>query len=318
MKYKKFSELDIRLSEIVFGCAGQSMLNGENTDELLDAAIEQGITVFDTAENYGNSEKVLGDWVYRRGNRDKIAIITKGCHPYDGKSRVNIDCLRHDLEQSLERLKTDYIDMYFLHRDDVSMPVGPIMETLNEYYDKGFIKSFGGSNWSIERIIEANEYARENGLKPMTVSSPNYGLCRQMRDPWGGGTTLTGDDNAAERKWYEDNQMPVFAHSSVGRGVLSGKIKSTQTIEEAKKMLDEFAIKGFLSEENMERLKRAEELASVKKCSVSQIALSWALSSKMNVFTIVSCSSTKRLLENVVASDLELTEDERNYLYKGI
>ena len=313
MKYKKIDNVDIDVSEIVFGCAGQKMLDGENSDVVLDGAVEQGITCFDTAENYGNSESVLGDWMKRRGNREKVAVITKGCHPYDGKSRVTPEFLGADVEKSLKRLQTDYIDIYFLHRDDLSVPVGPIMETLNEFYQSGKIKCFGGSNWTDGRIDEANEYAAKNGLKPMMVSSPNYGLCRQIRDPWGGGTTITGDENAAAREWYLKNQMPIFAHSSLGRGLFSGKICSNQQAE-AKKFLDEFAMKGFVYPENFERLRRAEMIAYDKECSVSQISIAWLLRSRMNTFAIASCSTRNRVIENCKASDVELTAEERLWL----
>ena len=97
------------------------MIQGEDADELLDEVYAQGITTFDTAENYGLSEASLGHWLKNRGNREKVVIISKGCHPYDGRDRVTPEDLKHDIEQSFERLGTDYIDIYLMHRDDLKV-----------------------------------------------------------------------------------------------------------------------------------------------------------------------------------------------------
>ena len=113
------------------------MIQGEDADELLDEVYAQGITTFDTAENYGLSEASLGHWLKNRGNREKVVIISKGCHPYDGRDRVTPENLKHDIEQSFERLGTDYIDIYLMHRDDPKVEPGPMVEILNEYHKAG-------------------------------------------------------------------------------------------------------------------------------------------------------------------------------------
>lgn len=93
----------------------------------------------------------------------------------------------YDCHNSLAKLKTSHIQLYLLHRDDPQVPVGPIMETLNRLHAEGKIGVFGASNWTMERMMEANEYAYKHGLVPFTVSSPNFGLANQLDDPWGGG-----------------------------------------------------------------------------------------------------------------------------------
>ena len=164
MEYIKLDGINNEISRIAFGCAIEPMLAGENVHELLDACVDMGITTFDTAENYGLSEVSLGNWMRDRKNRDKLVIISKGCHPYDGKDRVNPEELIKDIEDSFKRLGTDYIDIYFMHRDDLKIEVGPMVEILNEYHKKGKIGAFGGSNWTHERIEEANMYAKEHGF----------------------------------------------------------------------------------------------------------------------------------------------------------
>ena len=105
----------------------------------------------------------------------------------------------HDAHNSLAKLKTNHLDIYMLHRDDPSVPVGPIVDVLNRLYDEGKIGAFGGSNWTVERTEEANNYALKHGLQPFTVASPNFGLADQLGDPWGGGCEMCiRDRNAAE------------------------------------------------------------------------------------------------------------------------
>ncbi len=316
MEYLKINGLEKKVSRMVYGCTTEVMMQGEDAGELLDAIYALGINAFDTAENYGLSEVSLGNWMEQRQNREEIVVITKGCHPYDGVDRLTPEYLRQDIEQSFKRLKTDYIDVYLLHRDVEGIDVGPIVEILNEYHKAGKLRAFGGSNWTHERIEEANRYAKEHGLVPFTASSPNYGLCRQVNDPWGGSAgciTITGDENKEARRWYEENGVAVLAYSSLGRGLFSGKIRSDE-MEKAKAMMEPGAVHAYCQPENFERLARAEQLAEKKNCTVSQIALAWILKQKVNAFPIVSASTGERMKKNVEAFDVVLTEEELKWV----
>ena len=314
MKYGKITGLDKPISKIILGCT-EAMNRGENTDELLDAAVENGITAFDTAETYGLAEVSIGGWLSRRNNRDDVVIITKGCHPYE-RDRVTPQDLKHDLEQSLKRLKTDYIDVYLLHRDDFKINPGDMIEILNEYYKKGIIRAFGASNWNHKRIEEANRYAAQHQLVPFTVSSPNFSLCEMVSDPWGGGAgcvTISGEKNKDARDWYIKNKMPALAFTPLGRGMFTGRIKSDHP-EAVNELLDPGTIKGFYSEDNIKRLARAEKLAADKECTVAQIALAWLISQPIDTYPIVSMSNPGRIVSNVKACDITLTQDELLWL----
>lgn len=316
MKYGTVPDVALPVSRLVFGCGTAPMIAGENVDELLDAVLAMGVNAFDTAENYGLSESSLGGWLKRRGIREQVVLITKGCHPYDGKDRVNPQELRKDLEQSFERLQTDYIDIYMLHRDDRKVSPLPVLEVLNAYHENGRIGAFGVSNWSTERIREAEHYAKTKGLKSFSVSSPHFGLCRQVNDPWGGGdgcVTITGADRRVDRKWYQTRNMPIFAYSSLGRGMLSGKIKSGEP-EAAISLLDEGGRRGYACPENFERLARAEKLAAKKGCTVPQIALAWVLSQKLDVYALVSSTRAASMEKNVRALAVKLTPAEMRFL----
>ena len=215
------------VSRILYGTAAAPFIMGGDGNALLDEMFALGVTGFDVARAYLASELSLGRWIESRGNRDKIVILSKCGHPsVFGRKRVTEADMRKDFRKSCGFLRTDYIDIYLLHRDDPDVPAGEIVEIFNAMHAEGKIGAFGGSNWTYRRIAEANEYAYAHNLIPFTVSSPNFGLANQVQDPWGGGCqTISGPAHAADRAWYRENGMPVVAYSSLGRGLFSGRLK---------------------------------------------------------------------------------------------
>lgn len=315
MKYVEIPYVDKKVSRILYGTAMQPFLLGGDGNELLDAIYATGVTTFDSARGYLMAEKSLGNWIAERGLRDKIVILSKCGHPsMFGKKRINEKEIRKDFVKSAKYLQTDYIDMYLLHRDDTEVEVGPIVETFNAMHAEGKIGAFGGSNWTHQRIQEANEYAYKRNLIPFTLTSPNFGLADQVEDPWSSGCiTISGSANEEARAWYRKNQMPVIAYSSLGRGLFSGKVKGDET-EKASEFMDNAAMKGYGYPENFERLRRCEKLAAEKNCTVAQIAMAWIFKQNINTFAIVSTSKASRMQENIDALYIDLTEDEILYL----
>ncbi len=316
MQYGKIQGIHKKVSRIVQGTIMLEVSKKEEGIEMLDMVTEYGVTGFDSAHGYGggDSERVLGEWIQRRGNREEVMILTKGCHHNADRKRVTPYDLTSDLMDSLARLKTDYIDLYVLHRDDPAVPVGPIMDTLNEHYQAGRIRGFGGSNWTHQRLQEANDYAEAHGLVPMTVSSPNYGLAEQVENPWGEGcVTLAGPKEEEARAWYQANQMPIFAYSSIARGFFSGRVKSDQP-EQAQEILDGAAKLGYCYPVNFKRLARAEELAVEKGVSVPQIAIAYILDSPLNVFPLVASYNEAEMKDNLKSFDVKLTALEWAWL----
>lgn len=309
--YREIPGVGKPVSRIFFGTAIMPMLRGKNMNALLDSIYALGINSIDCARGYGAAEKSLGMWIRERNNRDRIVLLTKcGNISLSGKVCVNREVIEKELELSLKTLGTDYIDIYLLHRDDPNTSVSEIIDCLNEAKRKGKIRVFGVSNWTHERIIEANEYAEKHGLEGFSVSSPNFGLAEQVADPWGGGcVTISGPKNEKAREWYAESKMPVMAYSSLGRGFFSGRFKSGD-MEGAKKVLDGPARKGYLCATNMERLRRAEILAGQKNCNVPQIAMRYIFGNKMNVFAIVSVTNPERMCQNIEAALNPLSEDE--------
>lgn len=316
--HTKISGLNKSVSRVLFGTAMGVMSSGEDASEILDVAMSLGINTFDTARGYGLAEESLGRWVSARGNRENVVILSKCGNIKDGVVCVDSNVIKKELEESLIALQTEYIDIYLLHRDDRNVPVSEVIETLNEVKSAGKIKIFGVSNWTHERIEAANEYAYSKGLSGFSVSSPHYGLAVQVEDLWGGGcVTLTGDTNKIARKWYEDNQMPVIAYSALARGFFSGAFRSND-LERAKKVLDEYARKGYLYEINLERLRRAEILAEKYNTTVSMIAMRYMFSSKMNMYSVVSSSKPENIRMNVEATKNRLSDKDISFLEGSI
>lgn len=312
--YGEIPYVNKKVSRIVFGTAIEPMLYGKDCDELLDAALANGINAFDTARNYAGAEASLGKWLERRSNRKEIVIVSKCAHPDENGSRVNEKAIREDFARSSEYLRTEYIDIYLLHRDDRTVSAGKVVEILNALHAEGKIGAFGGSNWSHRRIAEANEYAYKHNLIPFTLSSPNYGLAHQIQDPWGGGcVTLSGIENEAAREWYRKTEMSVIAYSSLGRGFFSGRIKSGEP-DRAKEILDGAAVKAYDCEENYERLRRCEILARKKSVTVAQIAMRWIFEQGLNAYAVVSANHGNRIKENVAALSIPMTAEEGDYL----
>ena len=316
MKYGQIDGVSKPVSRIVQGSAGP--ISSERLDEsfkLLDDVLELGVTAIDTAHNYGRGdiERTVGKWFNDRGVRDKIVLIAKGAHPYGDRPRVTHYDIEADINDTLARFNTDFLDIYLLHRDNPEVPVGPIVEKLNEYHEKGHIGIYGGSNWSRGRIEEANAYAAANGLKPFLASSPNYSLADQVKEPWAGCTTISGPANAAERAWYAENQMPLFTWSSMAGGFFSGRF-TRGNLESFDAYLDKVVVDAYTSEENFQRLDRALELAEEKGVKVAQIAVAFIFSQPLNLYALIGSRSAEELKQNIEALELELTPAEIDWL----
>ena len=194
MHYGAVAGIDKPISRLVQGTMMVRSDAVEQSFQLLDDVFALGCTTFDTAHGYGQGdcERTFGRWLAARGLREQVVILGKGAHHNQDRQRVTPFDITSDLHDSLARLQTDYIDLYLLHRDDPTVPVGPIVEILNEHRAAGRIRAFGGSNWRWTRIAAANEYAHAHGLTPFVASSSHFSLAIQFQEPWPNCVTVTG------------------------------------------------------------------------------------------------------------------------------
>lgn len=319
MQYGQVVGVKKPVSRLVHGTLFASSQTQEQDFRLFDTVWEAGANTFDTAHVYGNgeSERTLGKWLRSRGVSKEAIIITKGAHPKaDGLPRVTPEAITADLHDSLERLQVNSVDIYLLHRDNTAVSIPPILETLNEHYRAGRIKAFGGSNWSYQRIQEANDYAAQHNLEPFVATSPNFSLAVQTAPPWDGCQSISGVQFQAARQWYRAQNMPIFAWSSLAGGFFSGRF-SRDNLDSFFDYFDQVCIETYCTEANFERLDRAKKMAQQKNMTVAQIALAYVINTPLNLFAIASSRTQDELHTNAAAAALVLSPEELNWLESG-
>lgn len=282
---------------------------------LLDMALQYGINTFDTAHCYGaDRSKLVGRWLRERDVRDKVVILAKGAHPY-GRPRVTPEDIESDLSDTLGWMQIDSVELYVLHRDDPAVPVGPIVEVFNKLHSEGKIGAFGGSNWTFDRIREANEYAHANGLIPLAVSSPNYSLAEQIQPPWDDCLSISGPQGDAARQWYAQSDVALMPWSSLAGGFWSDRYHRDNLDTFTKDdYFAQLALKCYCYEANFQRLDRARELAQQKGVTVPQIALAFILNQPLNIFPLISCANDEMFAANTAALEIKLTPQELAWL----
>lgn len=312
MKFGKIAGIDKPLSRVVMGTMIITAREMDRSRALLDAAVAEGYNTLDGAHIYGggDSERAIGLWMQERKCRDEVVLITKGCHPNADRPRVTPFDLAADLHDSLARLRTGCIDLYMLHRDNPDVPIGEIIDALNEQLRAGRIRAFAGSNWSWQRLAEGNAYAQRRGLTGFAAGSPNYSLAVAFDAAWTGCTSVRGPGSEGAEDWYASTQTPLFAWSSLARGLFSGRTDRSN----AETTMDSGGRRAFAYEENFKRLDRATLLAKEKGCSVTQIALAWIMSGPLNVYALTGAASREECRANAAALDIPLTPRERDWL----
>ena len=293
------------VSRLMLGAMVVSSNDQAHCDAMLDAFTEAGGNAFDVAYIYegGKSETGLGNWIKARNNREKVVILGKGAHPDHTGVRVTPEAITHDLLISLERMQTDYIDLYLLHRDDENVPVSDLVRVLNSHREAGRIRAYGGSNWTTKRIQEANEFAAEHGMMPFVASSPHYGLGRVKEEMWGGCLTASKEDTA----WCERHQFPVLPWSSQDSGFFTGRYApDVHTNPDVERV--------YYAEDNWKRLDRCRELGAKKHATANQVALAYVLHAPFPIFPIVGPRKLDELETTLPALNVTLTPEERRYL----
>jgi aryl-alcohol dehydrogenase-like predicted oxidoreductase len=305
MKYQALSTQGPEISKLCLGTGsfGTSISRMEAFAQM-DCFFAQGGNFFDSARVYadwvpgghGASEKTLGAWIKERKLRDKIVISTKGAHP-DMKTmnvpRMSIKEIRSDVEESLKALKTDYIDIYFLHRDDITRSVEEILESLETLKNEGKILHYGCSNWTLARMEEADKVSACWGIEGF--------ICDQIWFSLGNITTAELVDKTLVvmgreiYAWHERTKKAVMAYTSSCNGWFSKKLldKPVPSGQEA-------VYNNTPNRKLLEKLKTWEKEFGV---SAAVLVSSYVMTQSFPSVPIASFSSLEQLEELLSAAD---------------
>ena len=300
MKYGRIPGVAKPVSRLVLGADNQETL--PHASVMFDDFFEQGGNCIDTAYIYrdGACEKLLGQWIKNRGIREQIVLLDKGAHT----PNCTPEKLTSQLLESLERLQTDYVDIYMLHRDNPEVPVGEFISVLNEHKAAGRVRAFGGSNWSLSRIEAANAWAKQHGMTGFVALSNNFSSARMVDPVWAG--CLSASD-AASRAWLTKTGMALFPWSSQARGFFTGRARPDDRS-------DPELVRCWYSDDNFLRLERANALAQKRGVLPINIALAYVLAQPFPTFPLIGPRTLSETRTSLPALSIELTPDEVRWL----
>ena len=314
MRHGAVAGLQKSVSRLVMGCDNQT--TAKHAAVMFDHYYEYGGNTFDTAHIYGDGsmERLLGGWLRNRGVRDEVVVIGKGAH-----TPANFPaCVAEQLDESLERLCTDHVDLYFLHRDNENVPVGEWIDALNAERNAGRVRAFGASNWSLARVREANAYAQANGLAPFAAVSNNFSLARMVDPVWSGCVAASGVE---WRAWLQTEQMALFPWSSQARGFFTARFDAVRSRAPSaadarfgSQPTDDELRRCWFADDNFERRARAVALAEEKRVAPIHIALAYVLAQPFPVFALIGPRLLAETRDSLAALEVELTDRERRWL----
>jgi aryl-alcohol dehydrogenase-like predicted oxidoreductase len=297
MKTRKLGNSGLEVSALGFGCMGLSFPDAPGKDEvvkLLRSAFEEGITFFDTAQAYGDNEELLGQAL--SSFRKQVVIATKFGFR-EGKTMLGMDSrpenIRAVAEASLQRLKTDYIDLFYQHRVDPNVPIEEVAGTVKDLIREGKVKHFGLSEANAETIRKAH------AVQPVAALQSEYSMF--YRDP--------------EKEiipTLEELGIGFVPFSPLGKGFLTGTINPDTEFDKT----DGRSMAPRFSKENRETNQALVDLilsiAKDNNATSAQIALAWLLAQKPWIVPIPGTTKLNRLVENIGGANLLLTDDALN------
>jgi aryl-alcohol dehydrogenase-like predicted oxidoreductase len=312
MKYTIIPNTDLKASAI---CLGSSTFGSEiATNEsfrIMDTFAAAGGNFIDSARVYadwlpnghGASETTIGNWLTRRGDRDKFILATKGAHP-DLKtmhiSRMSRKDIAADIEQSLGCLRTDHIDLYWLHRDDQTIPVADILGIMEAFVAGGKIRYYGCSNWQPRRIREALDIARSKRIKGFVGDQPFWSLAQVNPGTIGDKTLVQMSPELFEL--HQSTGLAAIPYSSQAGGFFSKLARGKDSLTAGMK-------KKFLNEANHRRMQKVLSLANELNVPVAALPLAWLTSQPFATIPIIGPRNTGQLSESLAAADMTLSAE---------
>ena len=309
----KAADGEMQVSAIAIGSAVRmSMLSSNELFDIYDCFVEHGGNCIDTARAYsgGRAEELVGEYLRTRGKRNKIIISTKCGHPSaDGSSRLSAQDMCSDMDASLEALSTDYIDIYWVHKDDKSIPVEGIIDSLNQFIREGKVRMIGASNWTTERIAAANAYALQSGQIGFGASQIQWSFAETLSLYFEKFTSLVMDDSAY--RWYLNNKMTVFAYSAQAQGFFQ------RVAEKGLAELDMETQRNYGNPENMRRLMRAQDYSKAHGVPLTVPILGYLISNALTCIPVIGARSREMLTESILAVEKPVSPEEARWLANG-
>ncbi|RFM36534.1 aldo/keto reductase [Chitinophaga silvisoli] len=302
MKKITIGKTDLQVAPVNFGgnVFGWT-LDEKQSFEILDAFVHAGFNFIDTADTYswwaagnkgGESETIIGKWMKARGNRDQIILATKvGAQNREHKEDVSRAHILKSVDESLQRLQTDHIDLYYTHFDDNVTPVEETLSAYDEIIKAGKVRHIAASNLTPERLTESLKLAEEKGLPRYQALQPHY--------------------NLLERENFETKYQPiakqyglsVMPYWSLAAGFLTGKYRSE---EDLKKSVRGEGVRKYLNEKGIGVLNALDKVAAKHNTKPATVALAWLLAQPTIAAPVVSATSQRQLDTLVAAPALQL------------
>jgi aryl-alcohol dehydrogenase-like predicted oxidoreductase len=314
VEYRSLGRTGVKVSALCLGCMmfGGKTPPGDSYD-IIDRAIDDGVNFIDTANVYsvGRSEEVTGEALKRNGKRDRIVLATKvhgvmsGDDPnMQGNSRRHI---MQQCEASLRRLKTDYIDLYQIHRPQPDIPIDETLRALDDLVRAGKVRYLGSSTFAAWQLVESFAVSKELGLNRFICEQPPYNLL----------------DRRIERELLPMAQtygMAVIPWSPLGGGLLTGKYKRGEEPPEGARFADASnpIYRRRLNDRIYDVVDGLEPIAKEKNCTLSQLALAWVLRQPGVTSPIIGPRTMEQYTDNLGALDVEITDDDRKQINRII
>lgn len=293
MEYLRLGASDLHVSRVGLGCNNfGSRIDLDRARAVVEAALDAGITFFDTAEVYGGgggSERMLGELL--EGRRESVVLATKFGWEAE-RGRGSADVVRASIEGSLERLRTDYVDLYYLHKPDPETPIGETLEALGELVREGKVRALGCSNFSAEQLVEANRVADELGTPRFAAVQNEYSLL-ERRDDTGVLPLCCGEDVA---------YVPYFPLAS---GLLTGKYRRGEEAPEGTRLAGR-----EIDDARLARVEALTAFAEEHGRTILELAIG-SLASTPGISSIIAGATTpEQVRANAAAADWRLGADE--------
>ncbi|MDX2112099.1 MAG: aldo/keto reductase [Verrucomicrobiota bacterium] len=299
---------------IALGTAGYGTgIQPDAAFQLLDSYVEMGGNHLDTAYDYaswipggaGASERTIGQWLSRSGARNKLLIATKAGCTQGTVKRIRRDVLRAELAESLDRLGVEYVDMFWLHRDDPTVPVDEILDWMEELRRYKQIAQYGASNWTSIRIAEAQARALSRGIPGFSASQCGWNLPALTPNVFD-----TADAHflqADDERWHATTGFPLVAYESQAGGFFSARYRNGMQAASSREYV---VMLHYANATNWRRLEIARELASLHGCTPNQIVLAWMRHQSFPVISIIGARTVEQLQDSLGSVKVQLTNDE--------